>query len=64
MIFHSLCEVFMFDAHLPHSFPFDGELLHLREIVVKGHDVSDDGLLIWVLCENIYNTHKKRLLSY
>lgn len=54
----------MFDAHLPHSFPFDGELLHLREIVVKGHDVSDDGLLIWVLCENIYNTHKKRLLSY
>lgn len=41
-------------THLSYSLALNSELFHLGEVVVKCHDVSDDGLLIWVLCENIY----------
>ncbi len=46
----------IFTSHLSNSLALDSELLHLREVVVKRHDVCDDGLLIWVLCEHIYRT--------
>lgn len=46
-----LCVIF--PSHLSNSLAFDSELLHLREVVVECHDVRDDGLLIWVLCEHI-----------
>lgn len=41
-------------SHLSNSLALDSELLHLGEVVVKCHDVCDDGLFIWVLCEHIY----------
>lgn len=54
MLMLMLCVIF--PSYFSNSLALDSELLHLREVVVECHNVRDDGLLIWVLCEHIYTT--------
>lgn len=44
--------------YLSDSLPFDGKLLHLGEVVIKCHNIGDDGLFIRVLREHVYITTK------
>lgn len=48
-------------AHLSNSFSFNSQGLHLREVVVIGHHVSDDGFLVRVVHTDICNRGEESL---
>ncbi len=47
-------------GHLSNSLPFHLQRLHLGEVVVVGHHIGDDGLLIRVVHTDVC-THTRKL---
>lgn len=41
-------------SYLSNSLPFHNKCLHFGEVMIVGDYISDDGLLIWILCVYIW----------